>query len=454
MTGRTPQFKLPSGVHAPDSPITSREQLLSHFAAGEKPGGPFRLGIELELLPMLGDGQAAPYHSDGPCVTRLLTVLAAAQGLAHVVVNGNLVGLSGPEGPIHLEPGGQVELALPPRATAAEVEADLVRWRGALREAAREAGLHVVPIGLQPLTRVADITWNPRSRYRIMREHLGARGSLGHHMMKATAGTQYNVDHRDEEDAASLVRVALGVSPLVNALFANSPLEEGRPSGWLTIRPHVWANTDPSRTGILPWAQDPGFTYERWLHWLSQASLMFVVRNDEWVTIGDRSFGEFLDTGHPVAGRALHEDFALHLTTLFPEVRLKQHLEIRGADSADTDIVAGGAALWRGILYDAGARADATALTRGWSATERSTFHEDCARRGLRAVAGRHSAGDLARDLVDIAADGLGRLESPAGRDASLLEPLREIARTGITRAERLLRDWSAHGPAALIARA
>jgi len=211
VTGRSPLFKLPAGVEAPDSPITSREQLVAHFAAGEKPAGPFRLGIELELLPMLQDGTAAPYDADGPSVTRLLRLLAQAHGLSPVCVNHKLVGLSGPDGPVHLEPGGQVELALPPRATAAAVAADLTRWRGALREAATEAGMLLVPMGLQPLTRVADMGWNPRNRYRIMREHLGARGTHGHHMMKATAGTQYNLDHSSEEDASSLVRAALCV---------------------------------------------------------------------------------------------------------------------------------------------------------------------------------------------------------------------------------------------------
>ena len=451
MTGRTPQFKLPAEVAESDSPITSREQLLSHFRTGEKPNGPFVLGVELELLPILADGTAAPYSADGPSVTRLLRALARAEGLAPVVVNGNLVGLSGPEGPVHLEPGGQVELALPPRATAAEVLADLTRWRAALRDAAAETGLFLVPLGLQPITPVADIQWNPRNRYRIMRDHLGARGRLAHHMMKATAGTQYNLDHASEEDAASLFRASLSVSPVVDALFACSPLEEGRPNGWLTIRPHVWANTDPGRTGILPWVHEDGFTYERWLDWACAASLMFVVRRDEWVTIGDRTFGEFLRSGHPIAGPALHEDFALHLTTLFPEVRIKQHVEIRGADSADSELVAAGAAFWRGLLYDATARLEAIALTDGWTSEERAAFHEDAARIGLRATVAGRTAQDLARDLLVLAGEGLRRIEGPGGADASLLEPLREIAERGVTRAEDLLRDWSSRGVKALL---
>jgi glutamate--cysteine ligase len=456
VTGRTPQFKLPPSVAAADTPITSRAQLLSHFVAGEKPAGPFVLGVELELLPILADGTAAPYSSpgDGPSVTRVLRNLAAAEGLAPVVVNGNLVGLAGPEGPVHLEPGGQVELALPPRATAAEVAADLLRWRRALRAASSEAGVFLVPLGLQPVSRVADITWNPRNRYRIMRDHLGARGMLAHHMMKATAGTQYNLDHASEDDAASMFRASLGASPVVNALFAASPLEEGRPSGWLTIRPHVWANTDPGRTGILEWAHDPGFTYERWLEWACAASLMFVVRDGEWVTIGDRTFDEFMAGGHPVAGAALHEDFALHLTTLFPEVRLKQHVEIRGADSAEPELVAAGAALWRGLIYDACARRETVALTSGWTAEERRRFHEDTARHGLRASIRGRSAQDLAKDLLELAAAGLRRLEGPEGSDAAMLQPLQEIAERGVTRAEDLLRDWSSAGVKALLARA
>lgn len=451
MTGRTPQFRVPEGV-APHAPIASRQQLLAHFAAGEKPNGPFRVGVELEMLPIVGDGHAAPYEADGPSVTALLRALASAHGLAEVVVNDHLVGLAGPDGPIHLEPGGQVELALPPRVTAREVLADLERWRERLRDAGRACGVTLVTMGLQPVTPVRDIAWNPRNRYRIMREHLGRRGRLAHHMMKATAGTQFNVDHASEQDAAALMRAALGASPVMNALAANSPLEEGRENGWLTIRPHVWRNTDAERTGLLTWLHDEGFSYERWLRWTLSAPVMFVVRDDEWVTIGDRTFAELIERGHPQAGAAQHQDFALHLTTLFPEVRLKQHVEIRGADSGEPDIVAAGAAFWRGALYDREARGAIVAMTDPWSAAEREALHEAAAREGLRASIRGRTLQALSLDMLDVAEDGLRRLEGGAD-DVALLHPLRAIARSGRTRAETFLDDWRARGVAAVLAR-
>ncbi len=453
MTGRAPQFKLPPGVLSAAEAIASRDDLLLHFAAGEKPSGPFQVGVELEFLPLLPSGEAAPHAADGPSVTRLLREIITARGYAPVMAGDHLVGLQGHDGPLHLEPGAQVEIALPPRRTAADIYGDLLRWRSILREAAKEAGILLVPIGLQPVTPVASIGWNPRQRYRIMRAHLGARGSLAHHMMKATAGTQYNLDHASEADAASLVRAALAASPFVNALFANSPLEEGRPNDWLTIRPHVWRHVDPARTGYLPWVHDEGFTYSRMLDWALSADVMFVLRDDAWVAVGDITFEDFLVHGHPAAGPARREDFALHLTTLFPEVRLKQHVEIRGADSADIDQVAAGAALWRGLLYDAGARAECLRVTAGWTAAERDALFEATAREGLRATIRGMPARDLARELIDISAAGLRALDGPGGADADLLEPLRSIAASGVTPAERLLEEWSAHGVPALLRR-
>jgi glutamate--cysteine ligase len=287
-----------------------------------------------------------------------------------------------------------------------------------------------------------------------MSRHLGERGRLGHHMMKGTAGVQVNVDFTSEEDAASLVRTALAVSPVVNALVANSPLEEGQANGFLTKRPRIWLDTDPERCGVLPWVIDEGFTFERYADWALDVTVMFLVRG-QLHAVGDRTFRQLLDDGHPVHGRVTFADFALHLTTLFPEIRVKQHVEIRGADACSLDLVAALTALWRGVLYDEVARAEALDLLPALTGAALAGFHEEVGVRGLAARCGGKSAAELATELVAVAAAGLERLASTCGvgSEASLLSPLVGVIRGGRTPAELLLDEWHAEGTAALLAR-
>lgn len=448
MTGRALAYRLPPGVESADAPIESRDQLAAHLAAGESPDGPSLLGVELELLPMRSDGQAAPFKGRGG-VEQLLRALTD-RGLESVEAEGHVVGLRTSTGAVHLEPGAQVELALAPRPRARDILADLDAWLELLRSAASD-DLRLVPLGLQPVTPVRDIGWIPRNRYRLMSAYLSEHGTLGHHMMKATAGAQLTVDYRDEANAAHIVECALTLSPIVNALCANSPLEEGRPNGFLTKRPHVWANTDPARTGMLPWVVDHGFSYARYVEWALAAPLIFVLREQQWIPIGDRTFGQFLDEGHAEAGRACHEDFVLHLTTLFPEVRVKQHIEIRGADSCPPEFVAAVSALWRGLLYHPAGPTFAAELARGWTPAERWTLHHDAGRIGLEARIRGQSVSELASEVIDCAARGLAAMDGAACPDLSLLDPLRQVVESGDTLADVLLRDWSRDGASALL---
>lgn len=451
MTGRILSFRLPPGVESDEQPIRSIDQLVAHFAAGESPRSHALLGVELELLPILADASCAPYVGESRSVSALLRSLAAT-GLEAVERDGRIIGLRSSRGAVHLEPGAQVELALPPRASASEVLGDLLHWRALLADHAGALGIALVPLGLQPVTAIPDIQFIPRHRYRIMSQHLGARGELAHHMMKATAGTQLTLDYADEKSAAALFRRVLTLGPIVNALCANSPLEGGRPNGFLSKRPHIWLHTDPDRVGILPWVHAEGFSYERYTRWALGIPVMFALRDDAWVQIGDRTFGDFIKRGHPEAGAARHEDFALHLTTLFPEVRLKQHIEIRGADSVAPELAAGVVALWRGLLHDESAADAAEDIGRHWSTTQRQALHEDAGRLGLAARVGGRSLAELALQLLTHAEAGLSRLSAPD--DAALLAPLRRIAESGESPAVDVLRDWATRGPAAIWARA
>jgi len=456
MTGIAPQFRLAHGVERADAPIRSANELTSFIAAGEAVGRQ-QIGIELERLPLLPDGAAAPYEAtDGSrrCVRAVLESLADRFGFERVMRRGRLIGLRGPSAAVSLEPGAQVELSVDPRTTAREILDDLLAWRHQLALARTDTEVSVVALGLQPLTAVRDIGWIPRERYAIMREHLGARGDLAHHMMKATAGVQFNVDHASEDDAAGIFRTALALSPVVNALVANSPLEEGKPNGFITKRPEIWRRTDPDRTGLLPWIFDAdGFTYARWVTYALDVPVMFVIRDDSWVRLGDRTFGELLAHGDDRTGPARHEDFALHLTTLFPEVRIKQHVEIRGQDSCGVESCAALAAIWRAVLYDATTRREAGALAEGLDASRRAKLHDDAARQGLMARMGSSRLDEVAGELLRLVRRGLERLEGPAGSDAALLEPLDQAVIEGPP-AVTLLREVSSDGAPALVRRA
>lgn len=460
MTGLAPKFHLPEGVASPDEAISSRAQFPAYFAAGCKSPGVELLGVEYERLPLRPDGAVAPYLcGEGPCVADLIEFLAAATDFERQVVEGHLLGLEGRRSAVHLEPGAQPELALAPKTRAREVAVSLGRWRSMLQDAARATGVHVVALGMQPVTPVADIPWVPKERYRIMSAHLGARGRLAHHMMKASAGVQLNVDYTSEANAAEIMAAALAASPLVNALSANSPLEAGQPSGHASRRAEIWLETDPERYDLLPWVLDEGFSYEAYARWALEASVMFVIRKDEaggerWVAVGDRSFARFLEEPGEL-GPATWTDWHLHLTTLFPEVRIKQHVEIRGADSCSIELVTAITALWRGLLYDPEARRESMGLLDGLDAEQRALLHSGGGRQGLGFEIGGASLQERSLDLLAIAGRGLDRLGRRDGEEseAVLLDPLREVAESGRTPADRLLADWRERGTAALLDR-
>lgn len=451
MTGIRPTFNLPQGLADADAPITSVQDLVAFIAAGSRTDGSAYVGVELERVPMRADGTAAPHASgEGGDVVSLLARLESHHGWTRVEQDGHVMGLRRGDANVHLEPGSQVELALPPVRTAREVRAALADWDRELAEAGAAVGVHALPIGLQPVTPIEEIAWVPRDRYRIMREHLGRRGRLAHHMMKATAGVQFTVDFANETHAAEIVSAAISTEAPVLALVASSPLEGGRPAGCHSRRPAIWAETDPARTGLLPWVHEEGYEHARYVRWALGIPCMFVVREGRWVDGGGVSFERMLEDGIPGGGPVRLSDWALHLTTLFPEVRVKQQIEIRGADSCPVELNAALAALWRGLLYDDEARREAIALTSGWSRADRLASHEAAGIHGLDARVPGTTLRELAREIVAIASRALARLDP---LDAELLEPLRAIAWHGHSPSVALLRDWEREGPASLLRR-
>lgn len=412
--------------------------LWRYFAAGEKPSGQHLLGVEHEKLAVLPDG-AAPSYEDHiePLLERL-----AGHGWEPVREAGLLIGLRRGEGiaraTVSLEPGGQTELSDAPRASARAAEAALRVHLDELRPLVGALGLTWLGLGFRPFGTLDDVPWMPKGRYRVMRAYLPTRGALAHEMMKRTATVQVNLDYASQADCATKLCAAMGTSSLVTALWAASPLVDGRATDEQSHRAACWLDTDPARCGLLDFvfADDAEEQlYRRYAEWALDVPMFFVAREGEYRPAHGLPFRRFLAEGFQ-GERATLADWELHLSTLFPEVRLKQYLEVRGADAGPLEMELALPALCRGLLYDEEARRAAWALVADWTLAEREALRREVPREGLRTrVRGQAIAGRC-RELVAIAQAGLRRLG--AEEDLPLLEPIERIARTERTVADEL----------------
>jgi glutamate--cysteine ligase len=338
---------------------------------------------------------------------------------------------------ISLEPGGQLELSGRPFKCAHECARELRRHLALTRALGAELGQQWLGVGYRPFGTVADAQWMPKGRYGRMREHLSRTGRLALDMMTMTATVQANFDYRDEADMAFKVRAATSISSLVAALFANSPIVQGKESGYLSFRTQVWREMDPARCGLLEAAYRPNFGYHAYAEWALDVPMIFVRRNGTYRDPRGLTFRGFLAEGLE-GERASMSDWEDHLTTLFPEVRLKKVIEVRGADGGTYEMCAALPALWKGLLYDRDALAAAEALI-DLPFAERVAFQESVAREALAARANGHRALDLCRELVSFAAAGLKRQTSCGADEQPFLDPLRELIEEGRCPAERAL---------------
>jgi len=417
-------------------PIADESELVAWFRAGDKPIADHRVGIEHEKIGVLGDGSPVPYFGENG-IERLLAAYQA-RGWKPKKEGAHIISLERPDGSnITLEPGGQFEMSDAPRADLDAIARCLDQDMLELLELSKPLGLTWLGIGLRPFDSFEAIPWVPKGRYVVMREYLPTRGKLWREMMQRTATVQANMDYIDEADAAAKLRAAFSVTSLVTALYANSPLREGKESGYLTYRGASWLDMDPDRCGLLPFAFEDGPIFQRYTDWALDVPMFFVRRGDNFMPARGTSFRSFLRDGF-AGERATIADWELHLSTLFPEVRLKRYVEVRGSDNGPLGLVRALPALWMGLLYDDDAMRAATALTAGLSMDEREQLRSDVTRMGLRAKVGQHTAQELSRELVAIAAAGLTARDVPP-EERALLEPLAEIAASGRTRAELLL---------------
>jgi len=438
-------------------PLESLEQLVEHFASGAKPRSEWRVGTEYEKVGVEREtGRAIPFS--GPRgVEVVLRRLAERFGWEPVEERGRVVALSRAGVEITLEPGGQIELSGRPFATVHEARGEIEEHLREMSAVASELGVLFLGLGIQPFSRLEEIEWVPKRRYEIMGPYMLRVGSLGQRMMKQTATVQVNLDYESEADAIEKMRVATGLGPILNAIFANSSISDGGPNGFLSFRGHIWTDTDPARCGMLRFLFEPGASFARYAEWALDAPMYFIKRAGVLHEMTGIPFRRFWREG--VGGfRATIGDFALHLSTLFPEVRLKTYIELRMTDSQPEDSMLALPALAKGLLYESDAREAAWELVADLAFDERLRLQADVHRGALAARCRRYRVRELARELLAIAAESLRRQGCRDERGETedvYLEAVRERVERGVTPAELVLeewkRDWS-HDPARLAA--
>lgn len=421
--------------------------LVDWIARGEKPAAEWRVGAEHEKFVFRRNTlEPVPYDGDNG-------IRALLEGLMRFGWRGVyeasdaadvLIGLERGMANVSLEPGGQFELSGAPLRSMHEICAETEEHLKEVKTVADELDLGFLALGHAPTWTRAEIPVMPKGRYGIMRAYMPKVGGLGLDMMFRTCTVQANLDFASEADMAAKFRVSLALQPIVTALFANSPFTEGRPNGFLSARANVWTDTDPARTGMLDFVFRDGFGYETYVDYALDVPMYFVKRNGRYIDVSGQSFRDFMEGRLPglPGERPTLKDWADHTTTLFPEVRLKQYLEMRGADSGPWGRLCALPALWAGVLYDSAALAAAWDLCRNWDVEDHERLRRDVTRLGLKAVIGGRTVQDVARDLLRIARDGLrarNLLDGGLADETGYLGVLDEIADSGVTPAERLL---------------
>jgi glutamate--cysteine ligase len=432
-------------------PITDRRQLIAYMESGCRPRRDWRIGTEHEkFVFQLGTLKPAPYEGEwGICA--LLEGLVRF-GWEPVVENGNPIALNRDGCTITLEPGGQLELSGAQLETIHETCAEVHSHLDQVKEVAAALGVGLLGIGFHPKWQRGDIPWMPKGRYKIMREYMPKQGALGLDMMVRTCTVQVNLDFDSEADMVKKFRTAVALQPAAVALFANSPFKEGKPTGFLSYRSHVWEDTDPDRCGVLPFVFDGDMGFEKYVDYVLDVPMYFVYRDGEYIDASGQSFRDFLDGKLPALPGEVPamSDWTDHMTTLFPEVRLKTFLEMRGADGGPWRWLCALPAMWTGLMYDSGALDAAWDLVRDWTAEDHLKLRREVPVQALGAEIGGRKLAEVARETLAIANAGLSsrKRHNAAGEDETVyLSILEEIAESGRCPAEIKLdkfnNEWS-----------
>ena len=439
-------------------PITSRAELVAWLEAGCKPQDQVRIGTEHEKIPFYhADLRPVPYdgrpqRGEGG-IAALIAGLRERTGWEEITDSGAVIGLFDPQAPegeggaISLEPGGQFELSGALVQTLHETATELAAHLALANEVAHPHGIGFLGLGMSPTWTLAEIPVMPKSRYKIMMNYMPKVGSRGLDMMFRTATVQVNLDFCSEADMVQKLRVSLALQPLATALFANSPFTEGRPNGFLSARSEIWRDTDNDRAGMLPFAFEEGMGFERYVDYALEVPMYFVKRGAIYHDVAGSDFRDLLAGRLPQlpGEQATMSDWANHLSTIFPEARLKRYLEMRGADAGSAAHMTALSAFFVGLLYDKSALDAAYRLIKPWTKEQRQELRDSVPKRALDTSIGARSLRDVAREALAIARAGLAarRRLDPEGRDETCyLDVLEERIESGRVAAQELLAQF------------
>ena len=426
--------------------IESRSDLVRYLEAGSKPKSDWRIGTEHEKFVYdLKTMKPVPYA--GPSGIRALLEGMRRFGWEPVMEGDNIIGLTQDGASISLEPGGQFELSGAPLKSVHKTCGEVNTHQEQIREIANEIGVGVLGVGFAPSWRLDEVPQMPKGRYGIMRRYMPKVGGYGLEMMFRTCTVQVNLDYLDEADMVKKFRVGLALQPVATALFANSPFREGLPNGFLSYRSHIWTDVDNARAGMLPFVFEDGFGFERYVDYALDVPMYFVYRDGRYIDVAGKSFRAFLEGRIPeLKGiTPTMSDWADHLTTIFPEVRLKRFLEMRGADGGTWRRICGLPALWVGLYYDQTSLDAAWDLVKDWTAEEREAMRDAVPKLAFKTPFRKSNVGDLARAMLEISAAGLRRranVDSIGTNEEGFLMPLVELVNRGYTRAEEMLANF------------
>ena len=432
----------------PNSPtqeeITEKAPLVEYLESGCKPPENWRIGTEHEKFAYRLE-DLKPLEYEGPRGIREILERMTRFGWQPVIENGNPIALTKEDySSISLEPAGQLELSGAPLETIHQTCKEVGEHLNQVKAIASELDIGFVGLGYQPKWSIDDMPWMPKGRYKIMADYMPKKGSMGLHMMKSTCTVQVNLDFCSEQSMTQMFRIGLALQPIATALWANSPFKDGKPSGYLSYRSHIWTDTDPDRCGTLPFVFEDGFGFERYVDYILDVPMYFVSRDGKYIDVAGQSFRNFLKgklSGLEGVYPTL-SDWENHLTTAFPEVRMKRYLEMRGADGGPWGRLCALPAFWVGLLYDTQSRDAAWDLVKDWSTEEREAMRREVPRLALMTPFRNGSVGDIALDVMELAHDGLrrrARLDGVGLDETHFLNPLFRIAESGLTPAEDLL---------------
>jgi glutamate--cysteine ligase len=426
-------------------PIEHYEQLAQYLASGCKPKDQWTIGTEHEKFGFLTDTHA-PLPYDGPrSVRAIVEGLRDRFGWSEVQEGGKIIGLTRNGANVSLEPGGQLELSGAMMANVAQTDAETRQHLREVAEVAAPMGVGFMALGAAPIWRHDEMPMMPKGRYRLMTDYMGRVGTHGTQMMYRTCTVQVNLDFSSEADLVQKMRVALALQPVATALFANSPFFEGAPNGHKSWRSRIWRGLDDARTGMLPWVFQPGFGFEAWVEYVLDVPMYFVYRDGVYIDALGQSFRDFLAGKLPAmpGETPTLSDWADHLTTVFPEARMKRYIEMRGADCGSVEHMAALPAFWVGLLYDQSALDAAWDLVRGWDEETREALRVAASVSALQGRVGGINLQDLSKEVLAISTAGLATRARESGVDeVGFLDVLHAHVKTGRVQADNLMAQY------------